>query len=230
MQKLALRAWAVSDRPREKLLDRGRRALTNAELLAILIGTGSQEETAVELARRILSDMDNDLGKLSKLEVAELRHYKGIGQAKAISIVSALEFGRRRQALQIVDKPILNNSQLVFDYFKAQLQDLSHEEFWVVFLNTACRLVGTQIIGRGGSDFSPVDVRGIMRYTLQNKASSIILMHNHPSGSLVASFQDKHITQKIIEAAKVLDIKVQDHLIFSDKSYLSFLDEGLLEI
>ena len=228
MSKLVIREWAESDRPREKLIEQGRRNLTDAELLAILIGSGSTSESAVELCRRILHDYKNNLNTLSKLEVCDLCKYKGIGEAKAITIIAAMELGRRRKDEQIFEVPVLNSSKKVFEYFKGNLQDLPHEEFWIICLNTACKVLDTQLIGRGGNDFTPVDVRIILRFALQSKANSIILIHNHPSGSLYPSQADKILTTKISEAAKIMDIKVNDHLIFTDASYYSFRDEGLL--
>lgn len=228
INKLVIREWAESDRPREKLMEQGRRALTDAELLAILIGSGSTKETAVELCRRILSDAKNSLANLSKKDIAELCTYNGIGEAKAITIIAALELGRRRREEQQMEVPILNSSKRVFEYFRAQLQDLPHEEFWVLYLNTACKMLEAQLIGRGGHDFTPVDVRIILRHALQCKAHSMILIHNHPSGSLFPSQADKVLTNKIVEAGKIMDIRVNDHVIFTDSSYYSFRDEGLL--
>lgn len=228
MSKLVIREWAVADRPREKLREQGRRALTDAELLAILIGSGSREESAVGLCRRILGDVSNDLNRLSGLEVNDLCAYKGVGEAKAISIIAALELGRRRKDAISEIKPVLNSSQKVFDYFNHQLADLPHEEFWVLFLNTACRVLDKQLIGRGGNDFTPVDVRIILRYALLSKAHSMVLVHNHPSGTLKPSNADQILTKKIAEAAKLMDIVVNDHLIFTEFDYFSFRDEGLL--
>ena len=228
MSKLVIREWAEADRPREKLLEQGRRALTDAELLAILIGSGSTDETAVELCRRILSDVRNNLNILSKKEVVDLCTYKGIGEAKAITIIAALELGRRRKEEHIMDVPVLNSSKRVYEYFRSQVQDLPHEEFWVLYLSTACKVLDKQLIGRGGNDFTPVDVRIILRHALQSKANSMILIHNHPSGTLSPSQADKVLTNKINEAAKLMDIKVNDHIIFTDNGYYSFRDEGLL--
>lgn len=228
MSKLVIKEWAESDRPREKLLEQGRRALTDAELLAILIGSGSRDETAVELCRRILNDHKNSLHNLSRTEVADLCQYKGIGEAKAISIVAALELGRRRRDENVNEKPVLNSSKRVYEYFRNRLQDLPHEEFWVLYLNTACRILDNQLIGRGGNDFTPVDVRIILRFALQNKAHSFILIHNHPSGTRTPSQADRELTIKIHEAAKLMDLRVNDHLIFTDDGYYSFRDEGLL--
>ncbi|MCS3557136.1 MULTISPECIES: RadC family protein [unclassified Sphingobacterium] len=229
MSKLVIRDWAEADRPREKLLEQGRRSLSDAELLAILIGSGSRQETAVELCRRILSSVQNNLHSLSKLEVMSLCEFKGIGEAKAITIVAALELGRRRKESEYIEKPLLNSSLRVYEYFRYQLQDLPHEEFWVLYLNTACKVLDKQLIGRGGNDFTPVDVRIILRNALNCKAHSMILIHNHPSGSREASQADKILTKKIAEASRIMDIKVNDHIIFTDNGYYSFRDEGLLE-
>lgn len=228
MSKLVIREWAESDRPREKLVDQGRRALTNAELLAILIGSGSIDESAVSLCRRILKDVDDNLSALAQKDVSDLCLYKGIGEAKAISIIAALELGRRRKEEKVIEVPVLNSSKKVFDYFRHRLQDLPHEEFWVIYLSTSCKILDYKLIGRGGNDFTPVDIRIILRYALQSKSHSIILVHNHPSGTLSASAADKALTQKINEAAEIMDIKVNDHVIFTDHDYFSFRDEGLL--
>ena len=228
MSKLVIREWAESDRPREKLVDQGRRALTNAELLAILIGSGSIDESAVSLCRRILKDVDDNLTALAQKDVSDLCLYKGIGEAKAISIIAALELGRRRKEEKVIEVPVLNSSKKVFDYFRHRLQDLPHEEFWVIYLSTSCKILDYKLIGRGGNDFTPVDIRIILRYALQSKSHSMILVHNHPSGTLSASAADKTLTQKINEAAKIMDIKVNDHVIFTDHDYFSFRDEGLL--
>lgn len=228
MEKLIIREWSEADRPREKLLDQGRRALTDAELMAILIGSGSRKETAVELCRRILADAKNNLNNISKLEVQELCQYRGIGEAKAISIIAALELGRRRQNAEPEARSILNSSRKVYDYFSPYMQDLPHEEFWVLYLNTGCKVLDKKLIGRGGNDSTPVDMRLILRYALQLHANSMILMHNHPSGTLRASNADKQVTKKIVMAAELMDIRVNDHIIFTDTSYFSFRDEELL--
>ena len=202
--------------------------MSDAELLAILIGSGSKDETAVELCKRLLNSVNNNLFNLSKLEVNDLCLFKGIGEAKAVTIIAALEIGRRRQNTEVEEKPVLNNSKKAYAYLKQMLEDLNHEEFWVIFLNTSCKVIDKQMIGRGGNDFTPVDVRIILRFALLNKANSIILAHNHPSGTLKASEPDKILTRKILEAAKLMDIHVHDHLIITDDNYLSFRDEGLL--
>lgn len=228
MEKMVIREWAEADRPREKLLLHGRRSVSDAELLAILIGSGNRNESAVELCKRLLGSVNHNLLRLSKLEVNDLCQFRGIGEAKAISIIAALELGRRRQDFQEEVRDILNSSRLVYQYLKDQLQDLPHEEFWAIYLNTGCKVIDRQMISRGGQDFTPVDIRIILRYALSNKAHSIILAHNHPSGTLRASEPDKQLTKKIVQAAQLMDIQVLDHLIFTDSGYLSFKDEGLL--
>ncbi|TYP97213.1 DNA repair protein RadC [Sphingobacterium allocomposti] len=228
MKRLTIPKWSESDRPREKLMEQGRRSLTDAELMAILIGSGSKDETALELCKRILSDARNSLNNLSKWEAQDLCKYKGIGEAKAISIIAALELGRRRKDTEPDILPLLNSSKRVYDFFRSYMQDLTHEEFWVLYLNTGCKLVDKQLIGRGGNDFTPVDIRVILRYALQFKAHSLILIHNHPSGTLNPSGADKQLTKKIVAAARTMDIEVNDHIIFTDASYFSFRDEGLL--
>lgn len=229
MQKMVIREWAEADRPREKLLEQGRRALTDAELLAILIGSGSREETAVELCRRLLSGVGNSLDRLSKLDVSDLCAYKGIGDAKAIAIIAAMELGRRRKESGAMENPVLNSSKRVYEYFRNTLQDIPHEEFWVIYLNRGGKVIDKQLVGRGGSDYTPADVRVILRFALQAKASSLVLAHNHPSGTLKPSEADKEVTKKICEAARIMDIRVSDHLIFTDHGYYSFRDEGALQ-
>lgn len=229
MSKLAINKWAETDRPREKLESRGRRVLSNAELLAILIGSGSFGEDAVGLARRILSDHQHNLDFLSQQDVDDLKKYKGIGSAKAITIIAALELGRRRKESTEKEAVVLNCSKKVFEYFKFQLQDLLHEEFWVLYLNRASVILSQQLIGRGGNDFTPVDVRIILKHALNCQASSMILVHNHPSGSLKPSNQDLQLTKKIVDASKIMDIRVMDHVIFTNSKYFSFQDEGLMD-
>ncbi|MEI5985263.1 UNVERIFIED_CONTAM: UPF0758-like protein [Trichonephila clavipes] len=228
MEKMVIREWAEADRPREKLLTLGRRAVTNAELLAIFLGSGSTEETAVELCKRILLSVDNNLLRLSRLEVNDLCRFKGIGTAKAVSIIAALELGRRRQETDGALQEPLNNSKLAYIYIKDQLQDLPHEEFWVIYLSISCKPLDRQQISRGGNDFTPVDIRIILRHALINQAHSLILVHNHPSGTLKPSEADKALTKKIQAAAKTMDIYVIDHLIITDSSYYSFKDEMLI--
>ncbi len=228
LSSVTIKAWAEADRPREKLLEQGRRALTDAELLAILIGSGSRNETAVELCRRILRDQDHDLNVLARLSVPELCRYRGIGEAKAISIVAAMELGRRRKEQKEVERPVLGSSIRVYEYIKHIYEDLPHEEFWVLFLAGNCRLISKQLIGKGGNDFTPVDIKLVLRLAIEYRATSLILTHNHPSGALKPSRVDVQLTNKLIEAAKLLDLPVNDHLIFTDSGYYSFRDGGLM--
>lgn len=228
MNKIIIRDWAQSDRPREKLIEQGRRVVTDAELLAILVGSGSAEETAVELCRRVLASVNNDLLRLSKLTVQELCQFKGIGPAKAVTIIAALELGRRRQECVVTERPLINTSGLAYRFLRNQLQDLYHEEFWVLYLNAGCRAIEKRLIGRGGDDFTPVDIRVILRSALTCKANALILAHNHPSGTLNPSTADRRLTEKIYSAAKIMDISVHDHIIITDSDYYSFRDQGLL--
>lgn len=229
MSKLAIRNWAEADRPREKLIQQGRRVLSDAELIAILLGSGSTKESAVDLAQRLLADVSNDLHRLSNLEIEDLSAYRGIGPAKAVKIIAALELGRRRKEGKVEEKPMLNSSSKVFKHIHSKLMDLPHEEFWALYMNTSCRLIDMKVISRGGNDFTPVDTRIILREALIKRAHSIILAHNHPSGSLQPSQADKNLTQRIIEGAKLLNIQINDHLIITDTAYFSFRDEGLMD-
>lgn len=228
LRHIAIKAWAEADRPREKLLEQGRRALTDAELMAILIGSGSRNESAVDLCRRILNDTGHDLNVLSRLSVAELCQYRGIGPAKAVAIVAALELGRRRKEQKEEERPMLNSSKLVYEHIRHVFEDLTHEEFWALFLNRQCRLIGKHQVGKGGNDFTPVDVKQVLRLALECRATSIILAHNHPSGSIRASVPDVQVTHKLRDAAALLDLKVNDHLIVAHREYSSLRDEGLL--
>jgi len=228
LNHIAIKAWAEADRPREKLLEQGRRALTDAELMAILIGSGSRSESAVDLCRRILNDAAQDLNILSRLSVIELCQYKGIGPAKAVAIIAALELGRRRKEQKEADRPLLNTSKRVYEHIRHVFEDLMHEEFWALFLNRQCRLIGKQQVGKGGNDFTPVDIKQVLRLALECRATSIILVHNHPSGSIHASVPDVQVTHRLREAAALLDLKVNDHLILAHRGYSSLRDEGLL--
>jgi DNA repair protein RadC len=220
--------WAEADRPREKLLEKGINALSDAELIAILIGSGTISMTAVELSKHILSDVGNDLHHLSKLTVKELQKFKGIGEAKAITIVSALELGRRRKEQDAQQRPRVQCSVDVFELLKPDLLYLPHEEFWVVLLNRSNFVIKKQKVGQGGIGETIADPRIVFKLALENLASTLILAHNHPSGNLKPSSSDKELTRRFKEAAKVLEITLADHLIFSDHGYFSFADENLL--
>jgi DNA repair protein RadC len=227
-QKYSIKQWAKDDRPREKLLSKGASALSNSELIAILIINGSKEKSAVELAQDILRIGKDNLNELGKLSVKELMKIKGIGEAKAISIVAAMELGRRRQTAPLLEKNIINSSTEVASYLQARLKDHKHEVFAVLFLNRSNKINHFQIISEGGITGTVADPRIILKKALEEDAVSIILCHNHPSGSLKPSKADEELTFKIKEAAKYFDIKVLDHLIVSDDGYYSFADEGIL--
>lgn len=227
-ENYSIKQWAKDDRPREKLLLKSATALSDAELLAILLHHGTKNKSALELAREILLLGKNNLNELGKLTVGQLMAVKGIGEAKAITIVAALELGRRRQAGRILDKPALRDSRDVAQYFQSILKDQPHELFAVLFLNQANRVNHFEIISQGGITGTVADPRLILKKALEQNAVSLILCHNHPSGSLKPSGADRELTQKIKEAAKYFDIKVLDHLIESDEGYYSFADEGIL--
>ncbi len=227
-EKLSITDWALQDRPREKLMVQGRQSLTDAELIAILIGSGSTKETAVELAKRILNSVDNNLHLLGKQSISDLMKFKGIGEAKAISIVAALELGRRRKLSDVLEKKQIKKSQDVFALMHPLLSDLPHEEFWVIFLNRKNDVLDKQKIGQGGIHSTSVDIRLIMKAAIDKLAVAIILCHNHPTGNLKASKADISLTKQIVNAAEILEISVLDHLIIGEKKYFSFKDEGLI--
>ncbi|CAM3778098.1 DNA repair protein RadC [Mucilaginibacter galii] len=226
--KISIKAWAEEDRPREKLNAQGRRALSDAELIAILIGSGSRNESAVELSKRILHHYENDLQKLGKVSVSELSKFKGIGEAKAISIIAALELGHRRGDTEIKAPEIVNGSRSVYNVLKRHLVDLNHEEFWILLLSRNCKIIAKELISKGGLSGTVADPKIIFGIALQHQASSIILAHNHPSGNLKPSQQDIDLTKKIHAAGRILDIGVLDHLIITDGGFFSFADEELL--
>ena len=225
---LPIKAWAEEDRPREKLLLKGKHSLTDAELIAILIGTGNSGETAVDLARKILSGNSNDLNLLGKMNVQELQKYKGIGQAKAVTIVAAMELGRRRKEIKEVKMEKLTNSLEAVNIMQPLLGDLMHEEFWIIFLNRANGIIGKQQISKGGMSGTVADPRMIFKAALDQKAASIILCHNHPSGNNQPSTADVQLTKNISEGGKVLEITVLDHIIVTQHGFYSFADEGLI--
>ncbi len=225
---LPIKAWAEEDRPREKLLLKGKHSLTDAELIAILIGTGNSGETAVDLARKILSGNSNDLSFLGKMNVQELQKYKGIGQAKAVTIVAAMELGRRRKESKEVKREKLTNSVEAVNLMQPLLGDLMHEEFWIIFLNRANGIIGKKQISVGGMSGTVADPRMIFKAALDQKAVSIILCHNHPSGNNQPSAADVQLTKNISEGGKVLEITVLDHIIVTQHGFYSFADEGLI--
>lgn len=227
-KKLNIKDWAVEDRPRERLLSNGARSLGDAELIAILIGSGNLDETAVELSRRILSAVNNDLNELGRKSTDFYKTFKGIGEAKAVSIAAAMELGKRRKEAEVFEKKQITGSSDAADFFQPMLGDLNHEEFWVMLLNRGNKIMDTFMVSQGGISGTVIDVRLILKTTLEKLASSIILCHNHPSGNLQASNADLQITRKIKDAAQLMDIAVIDHIIIGQNKYLSLADEGLL--
>jgi len=226
--KISIKAWAEEDRPREKLSMQGRRALTDAELIAILIGSGSRTETAVELSKRILHHYDNDLNRLAKASIQELSNFRGIGEAKAISIIAALEIGRRRDDTEVKAVESILSSKDAYNLMRRHLVDLNHEEFWIILLGRASKVLGKELISKGGLSGTVADPKIIFHIALQQQASGIILIHNHPSGNLKPSQLDISLTKKLSEAGRMLDIQILDHLIIGDTGYYSFGDESVL--
>jgi DNA repair protein RadC len=225
--KLNIKQWAEEDRPREKLLLKGKSALSNAELLGILIGSGTKELTAVDLAKLILDQNNNDLNKIARLSVQELKKFNGIGDARAINIVSALEIGRRRTNEDSKLEKITGSAD-AYESMKPELSDLPYEEFWLLLLNRANKIIKKQSISQGGVSGTVADPKLIFNYALSHLASSVILVHNHPSGNTKPSEADKRLTKQLYEAGKLLEIAVLDHIIFTDNAYFSFADENLL--
>ena len=224
----SIKNWAEDDRPREKMMRKGIDTLSNAELLAILFSTGSREMSAVELARQLLEIADNNLDRLAKMDLDQLMQIKGIGEAKAISVHTALELGKRRTAQPYEETKAFGSSQDVFAYFGSKLRDLPYEEFWILLLNRANKMIEPVKISQGGMSGTVVDVRIVLRNAIMKQASSVIMCHNHPSGNTKPSQQDIDITKKMKEAGILMDIKLFDHLIVTDKAYFSFADEGMI--
>jgi len=225
---LKITHWAEEDRPREKLLLKGRAALSDAELIGILLGSGTVSLTAVDLAKHILHAVGNDLNELARLSVEDLKKFKGIGEAKAITIVSALELGRRRKETEGNKKVVISSSDDVYKIMKPHLMDLPHEEFWVILLNRANMVLKKQPISSGGVSGTIADPKIIFKLGLENLASGIILVHNHPSGNIKPSEADINLTKKLKDGGRLLEMPVLDHLIFTNLNYYSFADEGKL--
>ncbi|MEO7585354.1 MAG: DNA repair protein RadC [Ferruginibacter sp.] len=224
----SIKNWALDDRPREKLLLKGTQALSDSELLAILINNGNKEKSAIALAKEILEIGNNNLNELGKLTLNEFQKIKGIGEAKAITIAAALELGRRRHAATHLEKTVIRTSNDLAQYLRANIKDYNYEVFGVVFLNKANKINHFEIISRGGITGTVADPRIILKKALEENATSIVLCHNHPSGNLKPSRADEDLTQKIKQAAKYFDIIVMDHIIVSEEGYYSFSDEGIL--
>lgn len=227
-EKLNIKSWAEEDRPREKLLAKGKSVLSDAELIAILIGSGSRNETAVELSKKILQSVNNNINKLGKISILDLTKFKGIGEAKAITIVAALELGRRRKETDSeIQKPILTSKD-AYNALTDVLNDLPHEEFWVLYLNRKNIIIKRSNISKGGVTGTVADAKIIFKEAILLLASTIILFHNHPSGALKPSQADIQLTKKLQETGKIMDIPVIDHIIVGDGNYFSFADEGLM--
>ena len=224
----SIKNWKEDDRPREKLLSKGKNALSDAELIAILIGSGNREESAVGLSKRILTFTSNNLNQLGKLSVNDLTQFKGIGEAKAITIITALELGRRRRLEEALERPKITSSKAVYDIMQPILGELNHEEFWVLYLNNSNKIMHKNQLSSGGITGTLVDVRILFKKALELSSVAVILCHNHPSGSLKPSKSDLDLTKKIQEAGKSLDIKILDHLLITEKAYFSFADSNLI--
>ncbi|HWR99555.1 MAG TPA: DNA repair protein RadC [Prolixibacteraceae bacterium] len=226
--KPGIKAWAVEDRPREKLISRGISALTDGELIAILISSGNSKESAVELSRRIMDTVQNNLHELGKLNCVELERFRGIGKAKAVTLIAAMELGRRRNQSVALDNGQVKGSKDAANFLRPEIGDLSHEEFWVLFLNRQNKILDKQKLSQGGMTGTVIDVRLVMKLALEKHATSLIFGHNHPSGNLEPSDADRKITRQLKEAAALMDIPVIDHLIVTQSGYFSFADEGIL--
>lgn len=225
---LTIKEWAVEDRPREKLLKKGVQSLSDAEIIALLIGSGTKNETAVELSKKVLKSANNNLNELGKLNISDLTKMKGIGEAKAITILAALELGRRRKISEIITKKKITRSNDIFELFQPIIGDLPHEEFWILLLNRSNNIIERIKISQGGVSGTVIDVKLILKQAIEKLASSVILCHNHPSGNKNPSKADDSITFKLKNAAELLDIQVLDHIIIANVDYFSYADEGKL--
>jgi len=220
-------SWAEEDRPREKLILKGKAALSDAELIAILIGSGTVKLSAVDVAKGIMAAVNNNINDLARQSLKDLMKNKGIGEAKAITIMAALELGRRRKEILDNRRRVIGSSQDVYDEMKPHLMDKPHEEFWIVLLNRANEVLKSIVISVGGISGTVCDPKIVFKHALENTASGLVLVHNHPSGQLKASQADKELTQQLKEAGQVLDLPVLDHVIFTDKGFYSFVDHGI---
>ena len=220
--------WSEDDKPREKLMLKGKSALSDAELIAILIGSGSRNESAVDLSKRILASVDNNLNALGKLTIQQLMNFKGIGEAKAISIMAAMELGRRRRAEEAIELKKITSSKTIFELMQPIIGELPHEEFWVLYLNNSNKVLSKSQQGKGGITGTIIDVRLVFKAALELGATALILCHNHPSGNLKPSEADKQITKKLKAAGQNLDVQVLDHVIVGENGYYSFADEEII--
>lgn len=222
----SIKNWSQDDQPREKLRDKGKSSLSDAELVAIIIGSGNRNESAVDLCKRILARVDNNLNALGKLSLKQLMEFKGIGEAKAITIAAALELGRRRKFEDAVKQDKISSSRDVYNIMQPIVGELSHEEFWILYLNNSNKVLQKMLLSKGSITGTLVDVRLVLKQALELGAVALVLCHNHPSGTLQPSLADKQITKKLSNAALSLDIKILDHLIITEKAYFSFADEN----
>ena len=228
-QKTSIKNWSEDDQPREKLMLKGKNSLSDAELIAILIGSGNREESAVDLSKRILRSVNDNLIELSKLSISQLQNnFKGIGEAKAISIIAALELGKRRRSSEVLIKKKITSSQDAFEIFQSHISDIQHEEFWVIFISRSNHIIKTCSISEGGMVGTVVDPKKLFKLALENNATSMILGHNHPSGNIQPSEADIKLTKKIKNAGEMLEIMILDHLIIGDEKFYSFADMGNL--
>ena len=228
LASFSIKNWRQDDQPREKLLYKGKASLSDAELVAILIGSGNREESAVALCKRILMSTDNNLSQLGKLSIKQLMEFKGIGEAKAITIIAALELGRRRRGEDALEKKKVTSSVSVFELMQPIIGELEHEEFWIIYLNNSNKVIYKSQLSKGGITGTLVDVRLVLKQALEVGATGLVLVHNHPSGTLNPSASDKQVTQKLKIAAQSLDIKVLDHVIVTEKAFFSFADQSLM--
>lgn len=224
----SIKNWATEDRPREKMLEKGRETLSDAELIALLIGSGNSNESAVDLSRRILRGVDDNLIQLSQLNINDLTRYNGIGKAKAVSILAALELGRRRRFAEASTQTFIKNSKDAFEYFYMRMADIEHEQFWVMLLNPANKVIKLAKVSDGGINGTSADPKRIFKIALENNATAMMLCHNHPSGNVLPSDHDKVLTRNIINGGKLLEIKILDHIIIGIDKYFSFADSGLI--
>jgi DNA repair protein RadC len=225
---VTLKLLAEDDRPREKFAGLGRHTLSDAELIAIILGSGNRSETAVQLAQRMLSSNSNNINELAKLSLNDLKKFKGIGEVKAINIAAAFELGRRRKESETLERVKITSSNVAYELLNKRLGDLPHEEFWILILNRANQVIREECLSKGGVSGTVVDVRIICKLAVENTACGVIIAHNHPSGQIIPSEQDKSITRKLKEALKFFDISLLDHVIIGDQKYFSFSDDGMI--
>lgn len=228
-EHLPINSWAADEQPREKLFLNGANSLSDSELIAILLRVGTRDESALALSRRLLRSVDGRLGRLGKSSVKELQRFRGIGSAKAVTLAASMELGRRRREEEGEEKASIDSSADVFDLMQGKLADLPHEEFWILLLNRANKLISRHLIGRGGLSGTVADTRLIFKFALEELASSVILCHNHPSGNLQPSKADINLTRKLKKAGEIMDVPVLDHLILGEQDHFSFADEGMIE-